>query len=316
MVAFAVPALFVGVSFYWLKLSDRFFLLHYQGKAEVGLYTVANSLAQPLYLVLMAFRMAWPQWHYSKLDDSARHKRLVARSSTYFLALNGFVLVVLGAALPLITHVLLNERFWSVAPTTFVLAMSISIYGVYFIFWVGANVAKKNRMIPVFFAISSAVNVGLNFLLVPSYGMWAAAWNTVIGYAILAVTIYFYSRRYYPIPYEWSRLIKLLGATVLALAGILGIMELTGLQTSMPLPDLIWCTAAVLPAVAIFPLVLAVTGFFTPGERERLLEPVRRLKRGERRAATPPEHESELEAAEALETEARLDVTEKGGLNP
>ncbi len=242
MVAFAVPALFVGISFYWLKLSDRFFLLHYQGKAEVGLYTVANSLAQPLYLVLMAFRMAWPQWHYSKLDDSAQHKRLVARSSTYFLALNGFVLVLLGAALPLITHVLLNERFWSVAPTTFVLAVSISIYGVYFIFWVGANVAKKNRMIPVFFAISSAVNVGLNFLLVPSYGMWAAAWNTVIGYAILAVTIYFYSRRFYPIPYEWSRLIKLLGATVLALAGILGVMALTGLQTSMPLarPDLVY----------------------------------------------------------------------------
>ena len=45
MLAFAIPALFTGISFYWLKLSDRFFLLHYQGKAEVGLYTVAYSLA-------------------------------------------------------------------------------------------------------------------------------------------------------------------------------------------------------------------------------------------------------------------------------
>ncbi len=72
MMAFAVPALFTGISFYWLKLSDRFFLLHYQGKAEVGLYTVANALAQPLFLVLMAFRMAWPQWHYAKLDDPDR----------------------------------------------------------------------------------------------------------------------------------------------------------------------------------------------------------------------------------------------------
>ena len=68
MLAFAVPALFTGVSFYWLKLSDRFFLLHYQGKAEVGLYTVANSLSQPLYLVMMAFRLAWPQWHYAQLQ--------------------------------------------------------------------------------------------------------------------------------------------------------------------------------------------------------------------------------------------------------
>ena len=316
MLAFAVPALFTGLSFYWLKLSDRFFLLHYQGKAEVGLYTVANSLAQPLYLVLMAFRMAWPQWHFSKLGDRALHKRLVARSSTYFLLLNGLALVLIGALLPLLTHVLLNERYWSVAPTTFVLSMSISIYGIYFIFWVGANVAKKNQMIPVFFAISSAVNIGLNFLFVPEYGMWAAAWNTVVGYTILAATIYFYSRRYYPIPYEWPRLVKLLGATVLALAAVFGVMQLTGLATSMPLSDLIWRTIATVPAVAVFPLVLLVTGFFTPGERDRLLEPVRRLLRGGRRPTAAAEHESELEAAEALETEAQLDVTEKGGLNP
>jgi len=264
----------------------------------------------------MAFRMAWPQWHYSKLGDREKHKRLVARSSTYFLALNGFMLVVLGALLPLLAHVLLNERYWSVVPTTFVLALSIAIYGAYFIFWVGSNVAKKNQMIPVFFAISSAVNVGLNFLFVPEYGMWAAAWNTVIGYAILAGTIYFYSRRYYPIPYEWARLLRLLGATALALAAVFGVMRLVGLATSLPLSDLVWRTAATLPALAVFPLVLVVSGFFTPGERERLLEPLRRLRRTGRRGVASPERESEEEAGEALETEARLDVTEKGGLSP
>ena len=92
MLDFAIPALFTGMSFYFLKLSDRFFLLHYQGKAQVGLYTVANALAQPLYVVGMAFRMAWPQWHYAYLDDEVAHKRMIARSSTYFLALNGLFL--------------------------------------------------------------------------------------------------------------------------------------------------------------------------------------------------------------------------------
>ena len=90
------------VSFFFLKLSDRFFLLHYQGKAEVGLYTVANSLSQPLYIVGMAFRMAWPQWHYAKLNEPEKHKRMVARSSTYFMALNALLLVLVGAYLPLV----------------------------------------------------------------------------------------------------------------------------------------------------------------------------------------------------------------------
>ena len=39
--------------------------------------------------MLMAFRMAWPQWHYAKLHEPEKHKHMVARSSTYFIALNG-----------------------------------------------------------------------------------------------------------------------------------------------------------------------------------------------------------------------------------
>ena len=313
MVAFAVPALFTGLSFYWLKLSDRFFLLHYQGKAEVGLYTVANALAQPLYIVLMAFRMAWPQWHYAKLDDPPLHRRMVARSSTYFLLLNALVLVLLGAFLPLITHLFLNRRYWSVAPVTFVLAMSIAIYGVYFIFWVGANVAKQNKMIPFFFLAASALNIGLNFIFVPRYGMWAAAWTTVAGYTLLAVTIYFYSERYYPIPYEWRRLVKLLAALLLSLAGVGAVMWLTGLTTAMPLADLAWRTAATLPAVALFPITLIATGFLAPGERDRLHRIWHHVG-GKKPPEIPSARETDAEAAAAVEIQAAIDEAAKEGV--
>ena len=47
--------------------------------------------------------------------------------------------------------------------------------------------------------------------------MWAAAWTTVIGFGILAVLVYFISNRYYPIPYEWRRLITLGVAAALTL---------------------------------------------------------------------------------------------------
>ena len=149
MLAFAIPAMFTAISFFFLKLSDRFFLLHYQGIAVVGLYTVANSLSQPLYIVGMAFRMAWPQWHYAKLQR-AREAQAHGRParSTYFMAFNGVLLVLVGIYLPLVIHVLLNEEFWSVGPTTFVLTLSVALYNLYFIFWIGANVAKKNRLIP------------------------------------------------------------------------------------------------------------------------------------------------------------------------
>ena len=277
MLGFAVPAMFTAISFFFLKLSDRFFLQHYQGLAVVGLYTVANSLSQPLYIVGMAFRMAWPQWHYAKLNEPELHKRMVSRSSTYFMAFNAALLVLVGVYLPLVIHVLLAEDFWSIGPTTFVLTLSVALYNLYFIFWIGCNVAKKNRLIPVITLIASAVTIGLNFLLVPLYGMYAAAWTTTIGFGILAVLVYFISNRYYPIPYEWRRLVTLGGAAALTLGAAWAIGSAIGVSVHDSLGSLVLGELAMTPALLVFPLVLRAAGFWTPQERQRLRRLVRRL---------------------------------------
>ena len=285
MLGFAIPAMFTAISFFFLKLSDRFFLLHYQSIAVVGLYTVANSLSQPLYIVGMAFRMAWPQWHYAKLHDTEKHKHMVARSSTYFMAFNGILLVLVGLYLPLVIHVLLNQKFWSVGPTTFVLTLSVALYNLYFIFWIGANVAKKNRLIPFITLIASGVNIGLNFLLVPEYGMWAAAWTTTIGFGILAVLVYFVSNRYYPVPYEWRRLVTIAGATALTLGAGWAIGRAMGVTVYQPLGELVVGTLAMTPALVLFPLTLWVTRFFTASERRKIAGLLKRG--GSRREAAP-----------------------------
>jgi O-antigen/teichoic acid export membrane protein len=337
MLDFAIPAMFTAVSFFFLKLSDRFFLQHYQGLAVVGLYTVANSLSQPLYIVGMAFRMAWPQWHYAKLNEPELHKRMVSRSSTYFMAFNAALLVLVGVYLPVVIHVLLADDFWSIGPTTFVLTLSVAMYNLYFIFWIGANVAKKNRLIPVITLIASGVNIGLNFLLVPVYGMYAAAWTTTIGFTILAVLVYFVSNRYYPIPYEWRRLITLGAAAALTLGAAWAIGLAAGVGVHEPLLHLILGELAMTPALLVFPLVLWATRFFTPGERKKLRALTRRLtrRRGAPAVATGPAipavaadaagataapfgpegalTEDDLEAeVEETEIEAEVDIAEGG----
>jgi len=340
MLAFAIPAMFTAVSFFFLKLSDRFFLLHFQGKAVVGLYTVANSLSQPLYIVGMAFRMAWPQWHYAKLNDPELHKRMVSRSSTYFMAFNAVLLVLVGMYLPTVIHVLLDEDFWSIGPTTFVLTLSVALYNLYFIFWIGCNVAKKNRMVPLITLVASGVNVALNFVLVPSYGMWAAAWTTVVGFGILAVLVYFVSNKWYPIPYEWRRLITLSVASALTLGAAWAIGWSLGVSVYQPFGSLVAGQLAMTPALLVFPLVLWVARFFTPQERKMIGRLGRRVTRrtvapvaaavpaalagagvggaiagvapGDRASdeeLTPDDEEAELEETEI---EAEVDIVEGG----
>ena len=65
-------------------------------------------------------------------------------------------------------------------------------------------------------------------MLIPKYGMIAAAWTTVIGFAILCVLVYFISQHHYQISYEWGRFVKLSLATTATLCAALGLSHVLG----------------------------------------------------------------------------------------
>ena len=280
MLAFAIPAVFTALVFFILKLSDRYFLMRYWGKTQVGLYTTAFTLSEPVYMAMTAFRMAWPQWHYAKLDDPQRHKRMVSRSSTYFMLLCVAMMTVTGVFMPLLIRLLTSRQsFWSVGPTTLVLTFSTVLYSLYFVFWVGANVAKKNRQIPLITAVASALNVGLNLAFIPRYGMIAAAWSTVAGFAVLAALMYRISQRHYRIAFEWARLVKMGVASGLTILAAWTVAQATGESVRAPFGDVMLHELYKAPVALLFPLLLYALGFLTPGERERLARAARRLRR-------------------------------------
>jgi O-antigen/teichoic acid export membrane protein len=78
MVSFAWPGIIGGLSFYAINLVDRFLVEHFHGLADTGLLGVAFRYSQIVLVAVLAFRMGWPQWHYSWLRRSSR----AARTST------------------------------------------------------------------------------------------------------------------------------------------------------------------------------------------------------------------------------------------
>ena len=66
------------------------FVGHYHGAAETGLYGVAFRYSQIVLVGVFAFRMGWPQWHYSWLN-SDRHPQMAARGASWFFGALGFL---------------------------------------------------------------------------------------------------------------------------------------------------------------------------------------------------------------------------------
>jgi O-antigen/teichoic acid export membrane protein len=218
--------------------------------------------------------------------DAPRTFRVVTTYGVAVLALLTAGLSVVGRpAAQAMTHGFLlapdDPRWDAVATVITWTAVGVFLQGFYLLTSIGLNITKRTEYYPIATITAAAVNIALNFVLVPHFGIVGAAWANGAGYGVQAALGYAFAQRFYPIGYEWARLIRICGAAFAAalIARMLPSLSLSVSARSIlaPLPDLV---VRGLVVVAVFVGLLAVTGFFHADELTRL--------RGLRRRRTGP----------------------------
>jgi len=63
--------------------------------------------------------------------------------------------------------------------------------------------------------IAALLNLGLNILLIPRFGILAAAFTTLMAYVFVFVLVYYFSFKEFHFKIEWSFIIKSIMASVL-----------------------------------------------------------------------------------------------------
>ena len=80
---------------------------------------------------------------------------------------------------------------------------------------IGSGRARRTQLNWVVTGVGAAVNIALNFWLIPAYGMVGAAISTLVAYVVLFAGMTLYAQSVYPVPYQWRRVATVLGAAVL-----------------------------------------------------------------------------------------------------
>ena len=165
---------------------DVFVLNAYASPAAVGLYAAAVAVAERLWMLSQAVSVAlFPRIAEEKDED-------VRRSITPLLARNTFWLTAAAAALfwllsgPLVT-LLYGGKFASSAGALRALLPGIVAYSATRV--LGNDIAARGRPIlnSYIATVSVALNLGLNLMLVPRYGIKGAAWSSTASYSLLCV---------------------------------------------------------------------------------------------------------------------------------
>jgi O-antigen/teichoic acid export membrane protein len=262
MQKFGMPLVPSALALWTINWVDREFVVWYKGLPEAGVYSAAVKIASVITFVMVAFRTAWPAFAYS-IEDDREARRTYAFVLTYLLTFASWLALALGALAPWWTRLLTSPHYVRAEKGVALLAFAGAVYAGYTVLAIGSGRARKTQLNWVVTGFGAAVNVGLNFWLIPRWGMVGASISTAAAYVVLFVGMMLYAQRVYPVPYQWRRIVTCVGVGV----------GLTVAARAAHLP-----LAPSFMLVLAYPLALALLGFYLPAERRRLLRLVPSLR--------------------------------------
>ncbi|MBM4116834.1 hypothetical protein FJ251_03695 [bacterium] len=198
-VLYGLPLLGLNVSGFITDWSDRYFLSYFRSAEELGLYTAGYNMANYVTLFLVAalnsalipvtmnvYNEEGPEPARASLESFLRYYSLVAMP----------VLFGVSAVAPELIGLMASEKYLPAAAVIpWVLGAKV-IQGAYYPFLAGLFLTKRTGWLALFLGIAAAVNLGLNWVLIPRLGMIAAAITTLIAYAIYVFGGGLFSQRY------------------------------------------------------------------------------------------------------------------------
>jgi O-antigen/teichoic acid export membrane protein len=211
-------------------------------------------IASVIVFLMAAFQLAWPAFAYSIRDDGAA-RRTYSYVLTYLLLITCWMSLALGVLAPWLVDVLAPKgNFARSAEAVPLLCFATAAYSGYSVLAIGIGRARQTQYNWIVTGAGAAVNIVLNVVLIPPYGMMGAAVATLVAYVVLFVGMWLNSRRVYPVPYQWRRVVTLsaVAAALTAVGWAIG-----------SLPVAIVLTLA-------YPVALLPLGFYQPAELARL----------------------------------------------
>jgi O-antigen/teichoic acid export membrane protein len=211
MLAFALPYLPVLVSGWLIDSSDRYLLERLTSREDVGFYALGGRVAQVAQLAVATFAMGWAPLRY-RIYERPDAKEVYGRLTSYFVIAAGTLAVALSVVAREVVSVVAPPSYAPAAAVVPPLALAYAVYGMFILMLTGMGVTRRTAPMTGISVAAALLNVGLNLLLIPRYGMLAAAYTTVLANFVLAFGAWHFSQRVYPIPQDWALMLRVLVA--------------------------------------------------------------------------------------------------------
>lgn len=211
MLKYAVPMIPNTVLWWITNMSDRYIVTHIWGEDYNGLYAAAYKIPSLIMLVSGIFMDAWQISAVTEEKERDKFYSRVMSMYSMLLFLMASVVILFTRVVP---HVLFAPQYYEA--WRYIPLLVISMVFTCMVNFLGSiyMVEKKSIRSLITAAISAVINVALNLLWIPIYGVNGAAAATLVCYLVVFAIRLVDTRRYIRIRWDWFRLV---GCTVILL---------------------------------------------------------------------------------------------------
>jgi O-antigen/teichoic acid export membrane protein len=201
----------------WIvTFADRLMIYGYSGAAENALYSVGYKLGQIPDLVFQSTNRAYVPYvfdKYSNFNDCNRKN--VSMMAQYIFTLYiviTFFIIIFSKEIVYI----LGKNYENSVIIMVVILLSYALNGIKLVFHCPMDYVKSyGKLKSIIWMSAAIINVALNFICIPKYGMYGAVFATFFSYLITLLPVLFFSNKAIKIKYDFKAMLKVLGVSML-----------------------------------------------------------------------------------------------------
>jgi O-antigen/teichoic acid export membrane protein len=208
LLAFGIPLIPYLLAVWVIDSSSRYFLTKLSTLDQVGIYSVGAKISSIIVLFITSFQMAWAPVALS-IQHQPDAKEKYSRALLFFLTVSLTAATALAVFARPVLITLTQPIYYGAEKIIGLLAFALVEYGAFLMVSMGLIIVKRTALASAGLVIGAVVNLLLNYLLIPGFGIVGAAMATFASYSVAAILLYRFTQKYYPVDYKLPRIFKL-----------------------------------------------------------------------------------------------------------
>lgn len=196
------PLSFYVVGLYIMGTIDKIFLANMISLEAAGVYAIAITMAIVINMVFDAALKAWEPYLFELLNSDKHTDQIQVVKGTYLYSLFVIVFMILYMMfVPYLFHFMIDEKFNDALLYIPILIAAYSFEGLRKPVTELLNHLDKVKTVGTITFVAAILNIVLNIVLINKFGIYGAAYATLISFFVLYLITLFYTYKHCNLPW-------------------------------------------------------------------------------------------------------------------